>query len=212
MDKCRDGCRALHRIGQPYMQREHCALAGATYEHKSEGYGDNRSCRSEQHCIRGERECARIVSVKEYAYKEKEVGKARYDKRLLRRCYCSLFRIVEAYKQIGRYSHKFPKHIHLKDIGSYHKPQHRECEERQEGIVALETFLAFHISERVYVYHEADSAYHYEHHHRNGVEHYAHVNMKIVGKRQPNEIIGHERGKKSVRTTSASEIKRGCRV
>ena len=41
---------------------------------------------------------------------------------------------------------------YLEDIRSHYQSEHGHGEERQEGVVALETAFALHVTERVYVY------------------------------------------------------------
>ena len=208
----RHRCGALHCVGQPDVQGEHGTLAGSADEHKAKRHRQHCSRCSKQPCIGCERECACVVSVEEDSDKEEEVGKACNDERFLGGGYRSLLSIVEAYEQIGRHAHKFPEYIHLEYVCGNDKPQHRECKERQEGIVALEALLALHVAEGVDVHHQAYCAYDNEHHHRDGVKHYAHVYMQAVGKGQPCEVVGCERGEEPVGTTACAKIERCCGV
>ena len=203
---------ALHSVGQPDVQGEHGALAGSADEHQSECHRKHSSRCSEQPRIGCKGECACVVSVEEYSDKEEEVGKACNDERFLGCGYRCLLGVVESYEQVRRHAHKFPEYIHLEYVCGHDKPKHRECEERQEGVVALEALLTLHVSEGVDVYHEADRADDYEHHHRDGIEHYAHVYVQVLGKGQPCEVVGCKRGEESVGTTACAEVERCCGV
>ena len=147
MYECRYGSGAFHCVGQPYVQREHCTLSRAANEHQSQRNGNHNSRREEQSDVGLERECPRVVAIEKYSHEEKQIGEAGDDEGFFRCGNRCLFRVVESNEQIRRYAHKFPENVHLKDVRGNHKAQHRECEERQECIVALETLLSLHIAE-----------------------------------------------------------------
>ncbi len=219
----RHRCWAFHGIWQPDVQGEHGRLTRTTDEHEHKGCrqdeatGGNgtRSVALDElgHALgylnlsSGEREVERacVVAEHEDADEKEQVGKARHDERLLRCVYGCVQRVVEADEQIRANSHKLPEHVHLEDVGGQHKAEHRHCEQRQEGIIALEALLAVHVAKRVDVYHEAHGGDDDEHHHRDWVEQYAHVKVKRA-ERQPRVVVGYYRGERSVGETVGREI------
>lgn len=99
-----------------------------------------------------------------------------------------LLRVVEADEQVGAYAHQLPEEVHLKDVRGDDQPQHAHREERQEGVVALEAPLALHVSERVDVDHERDGRDDDEHHHRDGIEQDAQVDVQRPADGQPEGV------------------------
>ena len=165
MDKGRNRCRAFHCIGEPDVQWEHCRLTGTSHEYQSQGPCHNRATKecgatgSGHYSLRRggkveEIECLRIERKDEDTDEESEVGKTCYNKCFLRCCHGFGLSVVEADEQIRRYTHKFPENIHLEDVGGNNQTEHREREERQKCIIALEAFLAMHIAEAIEVHHD----------------------------------------------------------
>ena len=59
MYKGRNRSRALHRVGKPYMQREHCRFTRAAYEYQSERPSSCRYSQERNACGRTERTAVR---------------------------------------------------------------------------------------------------------------------------------------------------------
>ena len=192
-----DRSRTFHSIGQPDVQREHGRLTGTTDEHQHKRGRDDETARCDclghitrderlgalpHHDVTGKREAERlgVIAEEQDTDEEEEVGKTCYDERLLRCGNGSMSRVIETDEEIRAHTHKLPEEVHLEDVRGKHESEHRHGEERKEGIVALESLLALHVAERVDVNHEADRGNHYEHHHRDGVEQDAQVEVKIA--------------------------------
>ena len=114
MDKRRYGCRAFHCIGQPNVQGEHGALTCTADEHEEQSYGHHygRTCHlivERRHGVEVVVERSYIETVNQDADKEEQVGKAGYDKCLLRCGNGSPLGVVETDEKIGRHTHKLPK-------------------------------------------------------------------------------------------------------
>ena len=187
--QCRNGSRTLHGVGQPDMQREHCRFACSAHKYQSQSYRDEThthkrtSCKRAYHkfCVVGcecsEVECLGVVRQYQYADQEAQVCETRYDKCLFRGEHCRRFLVVEAYERVRRYAYQLPKDVHLEDIRRYHKSQHREAEQRQQGVVTLKAHFAVHISQRVDMHHKRYCGDNHEHHHRDRVEQYAQIDV-----------------------------------
>ena len=218
MDEGRHRRGAFHGIGQPDVQGEHGALTCTTDEHQHQGRGDDAGAGRHglghitldegrralpHHDVASKREAERIGEVAEGqdTDEEEHIGKTRHDECLLRGGDGGLQRIVESDEQVAAHAHELPEHVHLEDVRGQHQAQHRHGEEREESIVALEALLAVHIAERVDVHHEADRGDDNEHHHRDGIEQDAHVEMQVA-QGQPGEVVGDERLEDAVHTVS----------
>ena len=188
MDQRRDGRRALHGVGQPDVQREHGTLAGAADEHQPERQRNHRTGRRQHPRVGREGEGPGVEAVEEDADQKAQVGEARDDEGLFRGGDRLLLRVVEADEQVGAYTHQLPKEVHLEDVRGDDQSQHAHREERQEGVVALEAPLALHVSERVDVDHERDGRDDDEHHHRDGIEQDAQVDVQRPADGQPEGV------------------------
>ena len=176
-------------------------------EHQSQRQRNHGSAAFQQgHFIGLEGVGSGIVTVNQDTDKEAQVGKAGHDKRFLAGGDCCGFRVVEAYQQVGRHTHQLPEQIHLEDIGCHHQSEHGHRKQREESVVALEAAFAFHIAERVEVYHERYGTYDNQHHHRYGVEQDAQVNAECRRKRQPCAVVRHQCGKCAVCQPRGGEI------
>ena len=191
MDEGTDRRRTLHGVGQPDVQGEHGTLACTADEHQPQGQRKHGTTFGQSHLSGGECIGACIVTIHQDTDEEAQVGEARHDERFLRSGDGGRFGIIESDEQIGRYTHQLPEEVHLEDVRGYHQAQHGHGEERQKGIVALETPLTLHVAEGVDVYHQADGRDDDEHHYRDGVEQDTHVNAQVLAERQPVEVVGH---------------------
>ena len=117
VDEGADRSRTFHSIWQPDVQWEHSTLTCTTNEHQYQsGRDDEATCSNSLSCIYCdersctcchlevvyEREAERlcVVTKDEDTNEEEQVGKAGYDKRLLRSCNCCMQRIVETNEQV----------------------------------------------------------------------------------------------------------------
>ena len=185
------------------MQREHGRLAGSADENQRQGPCDHRASHESQ--ARHLREHAAVARSQQPeverageerkqqdADQEKQVGEARDDKRLFRGGDRLGLRIVEPDQQVGRNAHQLPEDIHLENVRRHDQPEHRAAEQRQEGVIALETPLALHVSHAVNVDHQRNGRDDDQHHHRDRVEQHAQIDMQLVGEAQPLEVQRNE--------------------
>ena len=212
MNQGRYGGRTLHGVRQPDMEREHGALARSADEHKSEGQRDHCPGGGQQLCVGREGECPGIIAVEEDADEEAQIGEAGDDEGFLRCRDRFGLGVVEADQQVGAHAHQLPKQIHLEDVGGDHQSQHTHREERQEGVVTLETPFALHVAQRVDMHHQRDGRDHHEHHHRDRIEQDAHIDMQRLADREPNGVVGHQRRENALRVTPGAEIENGREV
>ena len=213
MDQRRDGRRTLHGVGQPDVQREHGALAGAADEHQPQCQRDHPSGGGQHGRIGREGEGPGVVTVEKDAYEKTQVGETGHDEGLLRGGDGLGLRVVEADQQIGAYAHQFPEEVHLEDVRGHDQPHHAHREERQESVVALEAPLALHVAERVDVDHERDGRDDDKHHHRDRVELDAQVDVQRLTDGQPDGVPRHERRIEARGVTPhAEEVLPGGRV
>ena len=194
------------------MEGEHGTLAGTADEHEEQGGGQHHGSLCKTCLVELKAEGAAVVTVDEYADKEEHVGKTGYDECLFR-CGDGCGRgVVETDEQVGRNTHKLPEHVHLEDVGGDYQTEHRHGEEAQEGVVTLEAALTVHVAKGVDVDHERHRGDDNEHHHRNGVEHDAHVEAQPFDKEgQPLEVVGHQRGQHSFGRAGGIEEVGVCR-
>ena len=147
MDKGTDRSRAFHGIGQPDVQREHGTLTGTADEHQSKRQRQQHAAFHQLFLFGSEGEGSHIETVNQDTDKEAQIGETGYDERFLAGSDSLGLRVIESDEQVRRHTHQFPEHVHLEDVGGEHQSQHREREERQERIVALEADFAFHVTE-----------------------------------------------------------------
>ena len=79
-----DGSRTFHCIGQPNVKGEHRTLTCTTNKHQYEGCGEHEGTCRKTFCVEVKTERLAVVTINKDTHKEEHVGKARYDKRLLR--------------------------------------------------------------------------------------------------------------------------------
>ena len=207
MNQCAHRSRTFHGIGQPDVQREHGALLVPPMNISPSASGIMAAPPFSKAISLGWRcNLPGIVTVNQDTDKEAQIGKAGYDKRFLAGGDCCGFRVVEAYQQVGRHTHQLPEQIHLEDIGCHYQSEHGHRKQREESVVALEAAFAFHIAERVEVYHEPYGTYDNQHHHRYGVEQDAQVNAECRRKRQPCTVVRHQGGQ-MCRSASRGAVK-----
>ncbi len=197
MDECRHRGRSLHGIGQPDVQREHRRLAGRPHEeerHRPCGRreAEERTSRHRGHCQGGmvrrqqtEVERTRIVRQNQNADQKTQVGEPRHDERLFGGGYRGGLGVIEPNEQVGGGPHEFPENVHLENVGGYDQSEHREAEEREKSVVALEAAFALHVTEAVDVDHQRNGRNHDQHHHRDGVQQHAHVDVQPLAETQP---------------------------
>ena len=196
VDECRHRGRALHGVGEPDVEREHGRLAHTAGEDEHQGPCEHRGTHECSTLKRGEDalgvlshgqevEMTCIERKYEDTEKESEVGETGDDKRFLTSRDGRGKRVEESDEQEWRRAHKLPEDVHLEDVGSDNESEHRETEERQEGIVTLETLLTVHIAERIDMHHKRDGGDDYKHQCRDGVEQKSELDGKRGGKLKP---------------------------
>ena len=180
MDKRRYRSRTFHRIGQPYMQREHSRLTCTSHKDKSHSPSGYRTAhkghagRFAHQCRRIGHQCSKIESLgKEREDKntdqKAQVGETGNDKSLLRSRYSRRLSIIKSDEQIGRNTYQLPENIHLENVRRYHQPQHGEAEQRQKRIITLEPFFSVHIAHTINMNHQRHGCDNNQHHHGNRV-------------------------------------------
>ena len=178
------------------MQGEHGTLTGTADKHQHQSRGKHKAALSKTCLVELETEGAAVEPVDEDTDKEEHIGEARHDKGFLgSRDGCRRSE-VEANEQIGRNAYQFPEEVHLENICGNYEAEHRHREEAEKSVITLETALAVHIAEGVYVDHERHGGDDNQHHHGYRVEHDAHVEVQAFNEEgQPREVVGHKRGK-----------------
>ncbi|EJX06547.1 hypothetical protein EVA_05343 [gut metagenome] len=116
--------RTFHGIGQPNVKGEHGTLTSTTDEHQEQGGGEHHGAFSKSCLVKLEAEGMAIVTVNQDTNQEEHIGKTSDDKCLLGSGDGCGGGKVETNQEVGRYSHQFPEHIHLENIGCYHQTEH----------------------------------------------------------------------------------------
>ena len=98
--------------------------------------------------------------------------------------------VIETDEQVGRNAHHFKEYENLENVGSHHHTQHREGEQRQERIIALESLLSItmmvaHIAQTIEMHKERNGGNHNEHHRRNGIELKTNVCHHLIAQIEP---------------------------
>ena len=200
MDQGRNRRRAFHRVGQPDVQGEHCRLTGTADKDQAQPPGCRRNTQEAGSGCRRKRRAARSGQVDEVerlgiegqyqnTQQEAQVGKAGNDKGFLRSGNGRRTGVVKPDEQIRGYAHQFPEDVHLENVGSHHQPEHREGEQREEGVVTRKTPLALHVTQAVDVHHQRHGGDHHQHHARDGIQQYAQVDVQVFGKTKPHPVV-----------------------
>ena len=176
VDQRRDGRRALHRVGQPDVERQLRALAGGACEEQEtdQGEGAAPACldrelrRGGHHAPEVER--AERDEDQEHPDQEEGVAHAVDDERLLAGVARALFLEPEPDQQVGAQPHPLPAHEQHRVVPGQHQGEHREHEQVEVGHEARVAGVLAHVADRVDVDQEAHEGHEQHHHRRQRIE------------------------------------------
>jgi len=187
MDQRRDRGRALHRIGQPHVQRHLGALAHGTDEqqqadhrhHQVLGAAEQRHGPALDQMQVGEHlgvvQGAEVVQDAGDAEQEAEVANPVDQERLQVGEHRAGPLEPEADQQVGHQADRFPAEEQLQEVVGHHQHQHGECEQGDVAEEALVAPVVGHVADGVDVHHQRDEGHHHHHHRGQPVDHEADV-------------------------------------
>ena len=184
VDQRRDRGRALHRVGQPDVERDLRALAGRADEQAQGGDGQRPAPeRLDGHLGRGGHHGAEVERAEggedqEDPDQEADVADPVDDEGLLARVARALLVEPEADQQVGAEPDALPADEQDGIVRAEHQRQHREHEQVQVGHVAGVARVVAHVPDRVDVDQEADEGDDQDHHRRERVEQVAPVDLE----------------------------------
>ena len=173
MDQRRNRCRALHRVGQPDMQRELRALAHRADKQAYADHGDQHPVGS------GKAELCELAGLGEHlgVVQRTAVGQQQTDAQDEAEISDPVdqeglhvgenrTRLIEpkADQQIGNQADRLPAEEQLQQVVAHHEHQHRKGEQRYVGEKAVVALVLVHVANGVDVNHqrhEADDAHHH---------------------------------------------------
>ena len=178
MDQRRHRRGALHRIGEPDIQRDLGALADCTHEEQEADQRQGPELRGLHGHGRGgvghltEVEGPEGEEHQEDAEHEAPVTHPVDDERLLTRIRRRLLRVPETDQQVGAQTHALPPHEHHQVVAAQHQREHEEAEEVQvaEEPRVPAARLVVHVGGRVDVNQEPDPGHDEDHQSRQRVE------------------------------------------
>ena len=166
VDQGGDGRRALHRVGQPDLERELGGLAHRPAEQQQRDQPAEHMAVAEG----GEVDGAVGPVAEDDAEQEAEVAHAVRDERLLGRLARRGLLVPVADQQPGAEPHQLPKDEHHEKIVGQHQAEHREHEHRQAAEVPAPGRVVTEVAERKHVHAQADHGDDHEHQRREVVE------------------------------------------
>ena len=164
VDEGADRRRALHRVGQPRLERDlrrlrHRAAEQAERDRGSPGVEERWTSR------RRERERVRVRDEDEERERHRRVAERVHDERLLRGPHRARPLVPEADQEIRREADEPPADEQHEQVAALDEQEHREDEERDVREVAALLVVAVHVADRVEDDQPADAADD-QHHHR----------------------------------------------
>ena len=174
MNECRDGCRTLHRVGQPYVQRHLRRLAhGADKQADADQRQrpDGRGGAQGNERVRDLRSRGERVTIGERvgeigdagnSQHEAEVADAIDDEGLEIGKDRARARVPEADQQIRHQAHRFPAEEQLHEVVRHDQHEHGESEQRDVAEKARVAGVIAHVADGVDVH-----AQRHERHHRH---------------------------------------------
>ncbi len=181
VDERRHRGRALHRVGQPDVQRELGGLADGAGEQEE---GDDRD-RALVQCADpledlAEAQCPEVDPDHHDPEAEPEVADAVDDERLLGCAGRRGLLVPEADEQIAAQADRLPADVQHQEVVAQDQQQHAEHEQVQVGEEAPEAPVAVHVADRVDVDEEPDRADDEQQHRGQGVDEEAHLDPEVA--------------------------------
>jgi hypothetical protein len=172
VNQCGDRSRAFHRVGEPHVQRNLCALASGADEEKHANEGENaKRHRLDRHAggqvlDLAEVERAEGEEDEKDAEDEAPVTDAIGDERLLARIRRALLLVPVTDQQVRAQAHAFPAHEHHQEIAAQDEHEHEEAEQIEVAEESRETAarLLGHVRRRIHMDQGADPGDDENHH------------------------------------------------
>ena len=173
VDQRRDGRRALHRVGQPDVQRELRALADragdqAQREQRDDGLAEHHAVDQQQLSAvvdLSDVERAGAVPDQDQRREQAEVAQPRDQERLLRRGGGGRLVEPEADQEVRGDADQLPEDEEHQQVAGQDQAEHRRGEQRHEHEVAPVAVVGLHVAGRIDL-HEQRDARHDDQHHR----------------------------------------------
>ncbi len=176
---------ALHRVGQPGLQRELAGLAArAEQQHEPDRGGDalGQVRVAVEHV--GEGGAAEVNEHDHDRDGQADVAHAVGEERLVARRRCRVAVVVEGDQQVGREADALPADVHGEVAVGQHQQQHHRDEEVEVAEEAPAALVVGHVPDGVDVDQRADAGDQQHEHHRQRVDQQAGVDLE-AGHRDP---------------------------
>ncbi len=174
MDQCADRRRALHRVGEPGMERNLRGLRDGAAEQAERDENGHRAARLERLLgtgeDRAELEAADVLDDQEEREHERRIAEGVDDERLLAGGDCALAPPPEVDQQVRREPDHAPAGEQEEEVPRHDEQEHREDEQRLVGVVAALLLVAADVAGGVGEDEEADAGDDQHHEHRELVD------------------------------------------
>ena len=179
VDERRDRGRALHRVGQPDVQRELRALAHRADEEQQRDRGDRRLREVRRRGV-GDAVVERpdLLEDQEHREHEAEVADAVRDERLLARDRGRVALEPERDEQVRAEAHALPAQEGEQEARAEHEHEHRRREQVEVREEPAEARVAVHVPDRVQVDQRADAGDEQDHRRRERIDEEAEVDAE----------------------------------
>ena len=187
VDERGDRGRALHRVGQPRVERELRRLPARAHE-EEERDARRRRGRERLDALEHRLVIQRAERAPEPhdAETEPEVADAVDDERLLPRLRRRRARVPEADEEVRAEAHRLPEHVEQEEVAGEHQHGHGENEQVQVGKIAGVAGIVVHVAGGVEVDQRADAGDD-EQHHGGELVHVRHDGGLEVARHDPRE-------------------------
>ena len=181
VDQRGDRSRALHRVGEPRVERDLCRLGDRASEQaeRDEVHGRRRE-RVDVVEDRTELERPGRPDEQHEPERERRVADRVHHEGLLRRRHGFRLVVPEPDEEVGREADQTPADEQEEEVPRLHEHEHREDEERHVREVATLLLVALHVAHRVPDDQSTDTGDDEHHRAREGVEENLHLHLEVA--------------------------------
>ena len=194
VDERADRGRALHRVGEPGLERELRRLRDGAAEEPERDEVDRPGAGLTARPLEGrvERQRAGALDEQEEGERHRRVAERVHDERLLGGGDRARPLVVEADQQVGAEPDEAPADEQQQQVAALDEQEHREDEQRHVREVAALLVLAVHVADRVADDQRADTGDDEHHEDRERVDEQGQADLEVAG-REPRPGRGQVR-------------------